>query len=550
MPSSRVDTLSSTREHTLPFVYDVLIVGAGPCGLAVAARLREQTPSALFTDEEHHRYHWINKHGGYAWISSPKTENQRRSQRSASEPSILVLDSSGDGWMAKWKRLFSQLEISHLRSPMFFHPDPHDRDGLLAYAHSQGRNCECLEITGCVGKELSKHQMKKKKKRSSRNDGEQAKPPVTIDERDRKDYFTPPSDLFQNYCDFIAKRYDLLDTNLIQKAAVDEIDYDLVPRLSAEKKLFTIRAEEQTYFAQSVVLAVGAGNPPSIPRPFPQSGCACACHAFTGQDEGLSARLTAGRPTNVLVIGGGLTSAQIADQAIRRGATRVFHVMRGPMRVKPFDVDLSWMGKFRNHEKATFWSADTDEERSDLIRSARGGGSITPRSVKILEKHVRLGKLSIHAHTTVEQTSHDPITQTWSIKTSPPVTDLPAIHFVYFATGVQSDVEKLPYLQKFADKYPMKCFDGMPALTDDLMWKPDMPLFMTGLFAALRVGPGAANLEGARVGAERIAWGLRDVLADEAVSTDEGRPSEASQGQRGCRLAAGISSRYESLEVE
>lgn len=29
--------------------------------------------------------------------------------------------------------------------------------------------------------------------------------------------------------------------------------------------------------------------------------------------------------------------------------------------VKPFDVDLSWMGKFRNHEKASFWSADTDE---------------------------------------------------------------------------------------------------------------------------------------------------------------------------------------------
>ena len=29
--------------------------------------------------------------------------------------------------------------------------------------------------------------------------------------------------------------------------------------------------------------------------------------------------------------------------------------------VKHFDIGLSWMGKFKNYEKAAFWSADTDE---------------------------------------------------------------------------------------------------------------------------------------------------------------------------------------------
>lgn len=67
--------------------------------------------------------------------------------------------------------MFASLEISHLRSPMFFHPDPHDRNGLLAYAHAAGKECECIEIAGCVGKEISKHQMKKR--RNNRKPGEQ-----------------------------------------------------------------------------------------------------------------------------------------------------------------------------------------------------------------------------------------------------------------------------------------------------------------------------------------------------------------------------------------
>lgn len=45
-------------------IHDILIIGAGPAGLAVAARLREPTPSAVFTDAEHNRYQWIKKHSG------------------------------------------------------------------------------------------------------------------------------------------------------------------------------------------------------------------------------------------------------------------------------------------------------------------------------------------------------------------------------------------------------------------------------------------------------------------------------------------------------
>jgi len=59
-----------------------------------------------------------------------------------------------------------------------------------------------------------------------------------------------------------------------------------------------------------------------------------------------------------------LTSAQLADLAVREGVTKVWLLMRGALKVKPFDVDLEWMGKFKNHEKAVFWSADSDESGS------------------------------------------------------------------------------------------------------------------------------------------------------------------------------------------
>ena len=29
--------------------------------------------------------------------------------------------------------------------------------------------------------------------------------------------------------------------------------------------------------------------------------------------------------------------------------------------VKPFDIDLEWMSKYKNGYKAAFWSADSDE---------------------------------------------------------------------------------------------------------------------------------------------------------------------------------------------
>ena len=205
--------------------------------------------------------------------------------------------------------------------------------------------------------------------------------PTEIDERDRQDYFTPSTEVFNQFCQRMIGRYDL-GHDLIVKETVTSIDFGHAG--DNVQPIFTVKTNRTLHFARAVVMAVGPGEFPRIPAPFPSEACNNTIHAANLHprkliDHALAKKISQKCNTNVLVIGGGLTSAQIADAAIRSGVTKVWQVVRGQLRgeparppticscftnemiVKPFDVDLCWMGKFRNREKATFWMADDDE---------------------------------------------------------------------------------------------------------------------------------------------------------------------------------------------
>ncbi|KIW86598.1 uncharacterized protein Z519_12782 [Cladophialophora bantiana CBS 173.52] len=495
-------------------VYDVAIIGSGPCGLAVAARLRESTPSALFTDDEHSRY-WRR------FNRRETIENEHKSQRRAirsnlngnpaSSRSIVVLDALSDEWMCAWQERFRRLQIDHLRSPLFFHPDPRDRDSLLAFSHLHCRTDELQEIPNVAGKEISKHRVKKKRQRRNTLH-------LRIDDRDRIDYFTPSAALFHDFCDDIVDRYGL--RNLVVRAKVENIEYgDLGGLISAEG--FTLTTDQGAIFSRIVVLAVGPGCKPCIPidsnlQLGAEPGSVCHCFDTASQHclpEHVLRKINQGLSTSIVVVGGGLTSAQIADLIISRGVTKVWLLLRGNYKLKHFDVDLEWVSKVRNQQMSVFWSADSDQERFELLKEARNGGSITPKFDKILERHVVNGRLAIMTHTRIENGIWCGESQTWSIGLSPASENATlCVDHIIYATGAPANIEKVPCIQQMLDEYPVESINGLPRLTDDLMWHKDVPLFLTGGLAALRLGPGAANLAGARQGAERIAWKIEDLL--------------------------------------
>ncbi|KAL1952578.1 hypothetical protein VTO42DRAFT_4715 [Malbranchea cinnamomea] len=542
-------SMASHDEHEL---FDVIIVGAGPAGLAVASRLREETPSALFTDEEHQRYHWIKKHSGRMTLVKARNGKMRNvkankyvglqveskgTRYSALSPprySVLVLDSSGHQWLSRWRKYFDMLEIQQLRSPMFFHIDPGDRDGMLAYAKETGREDELWELQGCVGRESSKH--KKKKRLNARITRE-----PEIDERDRKDYYSPGTRFFLDYCNSIACRYELDKPGQILQDEVEDIKFDYVSNLQVTDRVFMVTTKNGgTFHSRAVVLATGPGNEKNYPwelSPEERMGATHILDIRALPSPVLQRRIQDRKETNVLVVGGGLTSAQISDVIIKKGVTKVWLLMRGDLKIKHFDVDLQWVGKFRNYEKAVFWSADDDEERFRMINQARNGGSINPRYHKILREHMARKRLSLHTRTVIRTREYDAMSKMWIITTDPPIPDLPAIDYIYFATGTKSDVNEMPMLRHMMLDYPIETKGGMPCITNDLMWKENVPLFCTGRLAALRLGPAGQNLEGAREGAERIAWALDEVLGQR--SNDDKDPSWIS--------FAGLGNRYAGL---
>ncbi|SPO25371.1 uncharacterized protein UTRI_03214_B [Ustilago trichophora] len=746
---SACDTTSSAPSNlTRPNVdaaahFDLVIIGAGPAALAVISRILESRPAALYTEDEHRHLHFTHKQRTPALIPSKVAKTSKTSRDSISREleeqtrlgrkkkgrgmwnlnkdnvcpcdgriKILVIDRLGEGFMGLWRRNFRALGISHLRSPMFFHPDASDFDALIAFANQhgkadegtpeqvidliekriaagknasapRGRGCrrrskgkrspspveqhdptsikrrgsddtanlpDLIEILGVVGKEKSKHKRKQQQLQPKEHHASAiaaTNTKVHVNERDRRDYFTPSSSLFDSFTRKLEQKYRVqscgaccsntwpkvsehFEGHYAESSMADTDSTMLEEGAGLEESPVTTlrgRVKELVWFdgakhtvqddfgnhhpgfllevddgdggkagpdastvisAKAVVSAVGFGGMPMIP-PYLLSSPTCdkstaasptptptpppACGPGWMHSGCLAAQpfpsppplppSVPARERKMVVVGGGLTSAQIVVRALEEGFDKVTLLTRGHLKSKPFDVDLGWVGRYSNYLKMQFWQNEDVQERLTTLRAARNGGSVTPTYAKVLARLEALGKVEIRTHTTISSAEYastayldrprpiakaegeegdlDESRETGGEETleedEPAIVDDPnnsdrqwalelrtstssgnfdnhiRADYLVVATGAKVDFGSLPFLSNVQKTHPIRLVGGMPVLTADLEYRRDVPLFVTGAYAGLQIGPAAGNLGGMRDSADRIANRLLELLS-------------------------------------
>lgn len=186
-----------------------------------------------------------------------------------------------------------------------------------------------------------------------------------------------------------------------------------------------------------------------------------------------------------------------------------------------------------------------------MIVQARNGGSMTPRYRKILDSHVACRKIELHNYTKLHSAEWEQSSKTWAceVSSAESILKLPPVDYMVFATGIQSDIRTIPYLQSIQQQYAIKYIGGLPCLNEDLMWDDNVPLFVTGRLAGLKLGPGAPNLVGARVGAERIAWNVDEALKKlgKLSNNAQDESDDNSSDEKMVAYAAARDNRFDSL---
>jgi hypothetical protein len=206
----------------------------------------------------------------------------------------------------------------------------------------------------------------------------------------------------------------------------------------------------------------------------------------------------------VVVVGGGLTGAQLALRASARGAD-VLLVVRSPLRSRAMDVEAVWLG----HALPAF-AGQSPAQRADAVRHARRG-TVPPAVLAELQADPRV---RVHVGTVRE------------VQPGTVLLDdgrLLAVQHAWLATGHAFDARADPLTAALLSEVPVPLVDGLPVLDDDLSWG-GTAVHVSGGLTALAVGPAARNLVGARMAAERS---LACVAGREPVRRQFPRPATA-----------------------
>lgn len=111
--------------------------------------------------------------------------------------------------------------------------------------------------------------------------------------------------------------------------------YSSIDGDSTQEKVFTVETDKGRFHAKAVVLAIGPGNTRNIPWPISDSESAGVCHSLDIKEfpaSHVKKKINLRQETNVVIVGGGLSSAHVIDMAIKAGVSKVWHFTRGDLK--------------------------------------------------------------------------------------------------------------------------------------------------------------------------------------------------------------------------
>ena len=295
----------------------------------------------------------------------------------------------------------------------------------------------------------------------------------------RQPYDVPSLDLFRRHCDHLVHTHGLEGLRLQGSARGLELREDSV----------RVEVDSGGLEARRVVLALGPARPrwPEWARDAAAAG-APVQHAFgTAATEPPAGEL--------VVLGGGLSAAQVALRLAEGRPGRVTLLTRHDWRVALFDADPTWIGTGLRR----FQQISCLERRRAQIRSARRAGSITPHDYHRFRRAERrgdvrrqLGEVASWGH--VESELRLRLVGGEELRCAG----------VVLATGFCDEQPGSEWLRQPAEEAGLPCAPcGTPRVDKLLRWHPR--LHLAGSLAELELGPAARNIVGARLAAERLS---------------------------------------------
>jgi cation diffusion facilitator CzcD-associated flavoprotein CzcO len=313
-------------------------------------------------------------------------------------------------------------------------------------------------------------------------------------------YHRPHLALFRAHCDWVIERHGLRS---LRRCGVATGLRDMGTSVRVE-------TSEGPIEAAHVALAIGGSAQPRWPAWAVEARAAGAGirHVFEplGDDGERGADLDAGP---VVIVGGGISAAQLAQALHERGVREVVVIARHAPRISAFDIDAGWLGP---RFLVGFGRVADPRARREAISAARMRGSMPKETWTRLRRLIRRGHVRWVRDEVLRATprGHGGRASDLSRDLADDLAldlasgDTLGCARVVLATGFEERRPGGAWLDDAIDGLGLPCSTcGYPLVDGALRWHPR--IHVSGALAELEIGPAARNIAGARMAAERIA---------------------------------------------